>query len=380
MIQTLDAPTDKGSDAATRHGIQVHIHHLSLTLIHAGNRDIKSDVLAIEQLLCTRLFQRVPDVQLAWTMGPPRNMYRKSLFGPCGASILYEPSGPEKSGRDHFQLNLPGGFLESLSWGQLGSLVDTLANQFDPRCTRMDIAFDDCPFTVGQVLRAIQAGNVRTDVRRQVKPDGLTVLPYESRLSYSEGVPCRTVYLGSPASSRRLRVYDGRGFTRTELILRDDQADRSFSRLILNPTARPTFALSAMGLLRAFADFVDRPARRKGHRCPLLPWWKKMVGTMPILRLQPPPKHSEAGGQMVWLMQVVAPTLAAVANTTRDPQKFLIDLYVTGLEGMRQKHWQMIAKSGRSPRNIWRPIGNLFEGESGQGPARDVTSRIEDEE
>lgn len=133
--------------------------------------------------------------------------------------------------------------------------------------TRIDLAFDHCPFSVEQVEQAAVAGNLNS---RCFKSDQTTSLKNKrGRTVYVQGV------MGG-RGEKMARCYDERGYVRFELVLRHESAARVADQLRQTPVeAWPALAL---GVIRSTVDFVDRSSDARAARCDLLPWWSDFVG------------------------------------------------------------------------------------------------------
>jgi hypothetical protein len=86
--------------------------------------------------------------------------------------------------------------------------------------TRLDIAWDDLPFTPSEFCQAVLNGYAVTCAKRE----SLSIVqsPYELRDNGVLGTS--TCYLGSKDSARFIRVYDRRGGTRLEFVMKDERA------------------------------------------------------------------------------------------------------------------------------------------------------------
>ena len=155
-------------------------------------------------------------------------------------------------------------FLESLNEIEAidkeGNLTGGLARW---QGKRIDIAFDGAPFTPRQCYDALLRGDVRTDAHRD---------SYKW-FSNSEG---DTLYIGSRASGRLVRIYNRRGFTRVELESKSSWAEYVGS--IIANQQYESFESFAMAYLRQFVDFVEGEKGGSITRAPLLTWWAEFVG------------------------------------------------------------------------------------------------------
>lgn len=88
------------------------------------------------------------------------------------------------------------------------------------KITRLDIAWDDLPFSPSEFYQAVYDGLVVSPAKRGTL--SIVQSPYEVRDDGQNG--CDTCYLGSKSSNRFIRVYNKRGGTRLEFVCRDDRA------------------------------------------------------------------------------------------------------------------------------------------------------------
>jgi len=86
---------------------------------------------------------------------------------------------------------------------------------------RIDIAWDDLPFTPVQFCEEIVQGRVISCAKRETLHIGQS--PFQKRLA-GDGIGCDTCYFGSKDSQRFIRVYNQRGGTRLEIVYRDERA------------------------------------------------------------------------------------------------------------------------------------------------------------
>jgi hypothetical protein len=162
--------------------------------------------------------------------------------------------------------------------------------------TRIDIAVDAMRgfLDFDAIVLALQSDEAITKAERVDRFQGI-----DSRAD--------TVYLGSPSSARRLRIYDKASeqkitefeWTRIELQSRKPFADETKNALLAG-----NFSESIIpGIITGFCDF------------PTLPDWQKIFCGAPIL-LTAPPKGRD--GTLHWLLKSAAPCLARMQAENPD--------------------------------------------------------------
>lgn len=227
-------------------------------------------------------------------------LYKQAWTGEHGISVQTE----NKMGSDEVYVRLPGEACEHLGLVKLLSL-GTLLNL---NVTRLDGAIDHCPYTPRELRDAHEAGLTRTHAK------------VSQSITSSTG---ETFYLGSPSSDVRLRCYDRRGFTRSELQLRRGHAQNFFDGLLARDESElPELFL---GVLRNFVDFVEPSEDSNRSRWDLLPWWSAFVNDFRRVRLAP--------------VRVVA-----------SPEKYLIQARKYG--AMFHTYVSLLASHGRSEASV----------------------------
>jgi|GEM_PF-5110678 DNA relaxase NicK len=164
----------------------------------------------------------------------------------------------------HCHLVMKGQSLSAFSVEALGRFVRALIeSDLRWRTTRLDVAFDHCPFTPLMCKEAYREGRFRTKARR-------------TSGKWYESEDGNTFYLGSRSSSRYLRVYDMRGFTRCELETKNDYSE-SLGEALVDPQ---TFKETALGYLRSYLEFTEESVQGKNSsRVKLAHWWEELVGS-----------------------------------------------------------------------------------------------------
>jgi hypothetical protein len=140
---------------------------------------------------------------------------------------------------------------------------------------RVDLAFDHVLFGPHVVDEAIRLGNFNSRCLNIGDRD------------WNDSATGQTAYLGGRwiRKSRRLRVYNKRGFNRCEGEFRGDWAKALVQDLADGELAR--WPKIALGYIRGMVDFVDHTVNERPERCPLLPWWAEFVGDAERIRHLP---------------------------------------------------------------------------------------------
>lgn len=175
----------------------------------------------------------------------------------------------------HCCLELSGEALKRIDLANLYSMIQELEAEGIPtKSTRIDVAFDHNIFKPITCFKAYEKGCYRTQAKR-------------GKRLWIDGEEGNTFYMGSRQSSRFLRIYDMRGFTRTEMEFKEAYAEH------LGEMLGDLDALfkDALGLLRSYIEFTKEPVEGKNSsRVEVVSWWAKLVDSSEKLRLQSKPK------------------------------------------------------------------------------------------
>lgn len=197
-----------------------------------------------------------------------------------GIEVLMDPMNPAEM--PPVVVNVPGAGCDFLGAGALRELASIL------KPSRVDFAWDEVPFSVGDVVGWIEGGQMRTRFR------AAKAFP---TLMGNEG---DGVQLGTRNGTAEVVVYDRRGPVRLEMRLRGERAAAAYE-VLAAPVA--SWSVSFVALLRGLVDFVDRSTASRGDRCPLLSSWESFV--------------SGAERVVVALRGAVAPSFDRARNWTR---------------------------------------------------------------
>lgn len=274
----------------------------------------------------------VPETFTALRFG--RMGYRKAreLDGVPGLLVLSEPGDPDTM--PPTCVVVPGEACEALGWDRLRAL----SSPFKP--TRVDLAFDDFPFTPSEVKSMVVGGSVRTRAQRS------TLKFHEDFKDTTDDdlTPYQTVSLGSRGSSAFFRCYNSRGFDRGELELKGLRAVAAFELLQAPLHLAREMAIS---FLRAFIDFVDPTTSTNKSRQDVLPKWLFWYRLVQKARVELPPRPVlTLQRAWDWVERQVAPVAALLASA--DVTRF----HRTMLHAENRwtdRHRLLLAASGASP-------------------------------
>lgn len=144
-------------------------------------------------------------------------------------SKLYWAPFPQNSiNYDYCHIELTGSACDAVLPERFSQFFNYLIeNEIPFKVTRLDLAFDNAPFTPKQFFDRVTSENCFTYAKRET-------FTYISTPEYKRedgSLGSDTAYVGSRTSSRFLRVYDERGFTRLEFVVKEDRAQQIASDL-----------------------------------------------------------------------------------------------------------------------------------------------------
>jgi DNA relaxase NicK len=176
-----------------------------------------------------------------------------------GSKVYTDPAVSGVSG-SHYHIEIPGSACDALLPDVFQLLISELSlSSIRFNVKRLDLAFDDAPFTPKQFYDAVYAGSLISLAKRETLQ--IIQSPFEVRDNGEVGTS--TVYIGSGSSQRMVRVYDKRGGTRLEFQLRDERANAIALSLFALPYS--DWWLEALRHLRQYIDFVGQD------------WWAAFV-------------------------------------------------------------------------------------------------------
>lgn len=202
-----------------------------------------------------------------------------------------------------FNIEIPGQACELIDWKIFQGLDDVLRNNYPDRYhyTRLDFAFDRLPFTPQDVEEAISNGKVRSLAKRETMR--VNKSPFEMKDNGELGT--YTVYFGSPMSERMMRVYDKRGFTRLELVMKHKRADLVAKDILAALDVSEWFPI-AISHLRDYVDFKTA-------------WWEEFThGIGRAKAIVTTPRDITIERDAAWLERQIAVPLSIVHDVRRD--------------------------------------------------------------
>ena len=169
--------------------------------------------------------------------------YSALYFGPDKTTLYAYPD----TGR-HCHLEMKGEFVEQFGNKIVIDYLKSLFQQeYESRCTRIDIAFDHVPFTPMDCYQAWQKGNVIAQC-------------HHKSWDWRENSQGNTLYIGSRQSERFIRIYDRRGYTRLEMVFREKWAE-NFAQVITEILPQE-WILQCIGYLRNYLNFIDSTSKK----------------------------------------------------------------------------------------------------------------------
>lgn len=268
--------------------------------------------------------------------------------GKMGSGV---PSRPRE-----VHVDLSGGIVSGWEIPHLQKVLAWVMKK-DGHFTRIDCALDDRAgsVSVSQIRDAIRTGQA---VTRATKLDVRDSSSIETGDSTGE-----TLYVGSPASKTRLRIYDKRlelqqknreqwadYGTRWELELRKERADACVKKLVACDPA--DWQEIVVGLLRSHVDFRHTTREQESAarcRAPLLAWWEHLTGGFQKARLTVEKQARTLEDVKEWFQQSVAPTLALLYVTPNLGLPWIEEVINAGADRWKQKHYRLLKGTWRNP-------------------------------
>ena len=267
--------------------IDFGVHWLNFT-VHAP----REDAFMIYDILFKRIFGNLEE------LGHGGRGFKEIFHALIEFKIYLTPAYETED--EYFHFEIPGKACELISWEYFQGLESLMSSNYPNSYgyKRIDLAFDNCPFTPMQVEEAIREGKVRSLAKRE----SLEVhnSPFLLKENGEEGT--HTVNFGSRSSERMIRVYDKRGFTRLELELKAERADLVAKVLFQVDDISKWYEI-IIGHLRDFMDFET-------------PWWGEFVsGKGRAWAIVSKPKDIEMEKILKWIDRQVTPALSVVVDT-----------------------------------------------------------------
>lgn len=249
--------------------------------------------------------------------------FKEIHTGLIGFKIYLYPSSGEE---EYFHVEIPGEACDFLQWEYYQALIIYLESNFSGQygIKRMDLAFDHVPFTPQDVEEAI----INDKVRSLAKRESLQIhnSPYEVRDDGEVG--SYTVQFGSRSSSRMIRVYNRRGFTRLELQLKDERAQEVAIQL-LNIQGTSTWFPVMISHLR---DFIDIDTT----------WWNEFISSFARAHLTiSTPRIAELNRITNWLNTQVMPAFSVAVDAL--PGDELLSMINSGRNRRNSKYEGLVS-------------------------------------
>lgn len=165
------------------------------------------------------------DLELGHLVNSPRGGYgfQHMDIALQEARLYWSPIPQSSINYDYVYFEFPGSACDAMLPVRFQEFYKYMRdNEMGFKITRLDLAFDDCPFTPKEFFDKALIDDCFTHAKRETF--NFTTSPEYLRGDGSKGSD--SCYIGSRSSARFLRVYDERGFTRSEIVLRDDRANQ----------------------------------------------------------------------------------------------------------------------------------------------------------
>lgn len=283
---------------------------------------------------------------------------------PDGVRLFYRPEVAEY-GVDHgWRLDIDDEYVDELgvlkvamsakvlSRCDLSLLHAFLSSMKGLKFSRIDVALDDMDRLVPMewVESAARKGDYFDARWRMVIESG------ERTVAVG-----KTVYFGSPASDKRLRVYDKtveskgvRDCIRWEVELRRKKADVFGHDWLGRYAKSPAMANDFLtAVVVGSVDFRDRgsESEKNRDRCPMLPWWSAMLRRLAVVPVKVRVANVVPSIQksVDWLNKSVASSLSAVSKVLGDHwPNFMSELLLSGGEKMDRIKREQVEVTCRS--------------------------------
>ena len=272
--------------------IEVRIHWLSIT--------VYTDIDQIRGFWVEHI---KPDLGLLDDVGHGAAGFRHMMKGLAGSKLYHAPIN-NSSGKDYIHLVFPGQACDTLDTEEIRGIVYRLNKNYQTNVTRVDVAFDYVPFSPHDFYTALCDGNVRSLAKREsIRFESSPRQPQKS----GEKIGCSTTYLGSRSSTRSLRVYDQRGYTRFEVEYRRDRANEVIKQVFPNFVERwPDLMVSHL------LDFVDLRENGEGER---LGFWESFVQGKKRAGLKiSDAREADLNKTLSWIGRQVSPGLSVISD------------------------------------------------------------------
>ena len=272
--------------------IEVRIHWLSIT--------VYTNIDKIKEFWVEHI---KPYLGLLDEVGHGAAGFRHMMKGLAGSKLYHAPIN-NSSGKDYVHLVFPGQACDTLDTEAIRGIVYVLNKKYQTNVTRLDVAFDNVPFSPHDFYAAICAENFRSLAKREsVRFDSS---PWQSQKSGNK-MGCSTAYLGSRSSTRSLRVYDQRGYTRLEVEYHRERANEVTKEVF------PHFIENWPDLMVGhLLDFVDLVEDGEGER---LDFWESFIQGNKRAGLKiSDAREADLNKTLNWIGRQVSPGLSVIAD------------------------------------------------------------------
>lgn len=212
-----------------------HIDYLTVTVWGP-------DVIEFFDLFFVNTFRRLIN------QGHGGRFYLETYKTDLGVTIR---NNPVNKIEERATIEIPGKACQLIGFIGLRSLLDQLITKYiKVRVNRIDLAFDNCNFTIEDVEKCLIDDNLRSYFKRS------TIKIYNNPYEINEigEVGTSGITVGGRSSTRYMRIYDKHGFTRLELEFKHEKAEQVAGDLFIN--SNPIDALPvALGHVRDYVDF-----------------------------------------------------------------------------------------------------------------------------
>lgn len=231
-------------------------------------------------------------------------------------------NNPVNGGDNRTTIEFPGQACQKLGFYGLAQFFGELSYKYEKvRINRIDLAFDDCPFTVQDVYDCVIDDNLRSYFKRD------KVKYYNSPFEKNEigEVGTSGLSLGGRSSTRYMRVYDKHGFTRLEIEFKKEKSQQ-VGLMVLTADNPNSALVIAMGHVRDYIDFFTD-------------WWELFVQDFErnYSKLPNDVQEMTLDGIKEWFEKQIAAAFFVLSNMEGE---YLEDLYKIGAQKYRKSRYQ----------------------------------------
>jgi DNA relaxase NicK len=266
--------------------INFRVHWLSFT-VHGSTRD----AFALYDNFFRDIFGDLED------LGHGGRFFKTILKGLLEVKLYLDFSNQDI---ECFQIELPGNACDHIPWDYFHALDIYLQANFEGqyKYKRLDLAFDNVPFTPQEVQSAIENENYRSLAKKKtLKFHGS---PFEERENGEIGT--YTIEFGSDKSERKITVYNKRGYIRLEFQVTNDRAQIVASDLFGESNITKWYEIM-IGHLRDYIDFD-------------MPWWSEFIeSNSRAWAIISTPKEVSKEKLTEWIETQVTPALSVLIDT-----------------------------------------------------------------